>query len=157
MKEINLSKGLKCQVDDSDFENLNQFIWHVKQCRKRAYAHRGGNGKSGSYMHREIMNVSNPEISVDHIDGNPLNNQRSNLRTCTHAQNICNSKLNSKNTSGYRGVTWHTGAKKYMAYIRHNYKMYNLGLFETAEEAALARNEKAVKLHGEFAVLNVIP
>lgn len=108
-------------------------------------------------MHREIMNVSNPEISVDHIDGNPLNNQRSNLRTCTHAQNICNSKLNSKNTSGYRGVTWHTGAKKYMAYIRHNYKMYNLGLFETAEEAALARNEKAVKLHGEFAVLNVIP
>jgi hypothetical protein len=102
-------------------------------------------------MHRAILEGA-PQ--VDHIDGDGLNNQRSNLRPATQAQNMANSRKYSTNTSGFKGVGWHKAAKKWRADITFDYKTRYLGLFPTAEDAARAYDSAAKSLFGVFACLN---
>ena len=100
-------------------------------------------------------------MHVDHIDGNGLNNQRSNLRIATRLQNLKNKVVQvGKIHSKYKGVCKQVckhGDKIYAywtALITSDFKRHYLGTFKTEEEAALAYNKKAVELHGEFANLN---
>lgn len=88
---------------------------------------------------------------VDHIDRNRSNNRIENLRSATASQNQGNRNLDSKNTSGYRGVTWHKAAKKWQARIKTNGKVRHLGLFLTAEDAYMAYCKEAKQYFGEFA------
>ena len=157
MKEIPLTKGKTALVDDEDFDVLNKRKWHLSQGRAVTNIKALVNGRTANYgesMHRMIMNPSKGMV-VDHKDGNPLNNQRSNLRICTPLENARNSKhRNSK--SGYKGVapscvgTW-------KAYIHINKKQIHLGIFIDKEKAAQAYNEAAKKYFGEFASLNELP
>lgn len=87
---------------------------------------------------------------VDHIDGNKLNNQRSNLRICSHAGNMQNRSKNRDNTSGYRGVYWHAKLQKWMAKMTFQGRQHYAGFHLTREGAAAARDALAKKLHGEF-------
>jgi hypothetical protein len=101
MKTIQLSNGGEALVDDEDFERLNQFKWRNSKTPNNLYA------ESGAFlrMHRLIMNCPDGLI-VDHIDGDGLNNQKSNLRICSHQDNICNTrKTPGKFASDYKGVT----------------------------------------------------
>jgi hypothetical protein len=107
-------------------------------------------------MSRFILSAPDGKL-VDHIDGNPLNNQNENLRLCTNAENCRNTKIYKNNTSGYKGVQSIGKQGKWFAIINCNRKQKYIGTFETKEEAAMAYNEYAKKLHGEFARLNVIP
>lgn len=94
---------------------------------------------------------------VDHIDRNPCNNKRSNLRGATKSQNGANRRSNRNNTSGYKGVIIRggdTAPNKYRARIKLNYKGVHLGSFPTAEEAARAYDRAAIEAWGEFAVTN---
>ena len=85
-----------------------------------------------------------PTLQIDHIDGEKTNNAWNNLRLATNKQNAENTKLSSKNTSGYRGVTFRKEYGKYEANVKHNQKRFYLGSFATAEEAAeAARNKRA--------------
>lgn len=93
----------------------------------------------------------------DHINRDPLDNRRENLRVATPSQNSCNHGLQSNNTSGYKGVSWSTERQKWEAYIKLNRKRISLGRHKTLRAAVLAYNEAAARLHGEFAVLNPIP
>src|ERR1043165_3940616 len=86
---------------------------------------------------------------VDHIDGNGLNNRRSNLRLATYAQSSMNRGRNIKNSSGYKGVDLKDG--KWRAEIQVSRKKVYLGRFSTPEEAYAAYCEAAKKYHGEFA------
>ena len=61
------------------------------------------------------------------------------------------------NTSGYKGVYFNKKANKWMSYIRYNNKLINLGLFVNPIDAAIAYNNKALELFGEYARLNIIP
>lgn len=108
-------------------------------------------------LHRLITNANVMEY-VDHINGNTLDNRRSNLRICTKAQNCKNRGLSKNKTSkvNFKGVTYYKSNKKYIARITNNENKIYLGSFNTAEEAAKAYNEAAIKYHGEFARLNVI-
>lgn len=94
---------------------------------------------------------------VDHKDRNPLNNHIDNLRLATPSENQHNRAKSKNSTSGYKGVSWHKSEKKYYVQIKLNYKQYHLGSYDTAEQAALAYNEAAKRLHGEFAYQNEIP
>jgi hypothetical protein len=94
-----------------------------------------------------------PGLVVDHIDGNGLNNTRVNLRICTSAQNICNSKGRSK-TSKYKGVTRRKMSNKWFAQIKFNRKHIDIGRFDNEIEAAKAYDNVARKLFKEFAYLN---
>jgi hypothetical protein len=146
---IPLTKGKFTIVDAEDFVWLSQFKWHCI-INKSAYAYHSFNGKQTS-MHRVIMNPP-PGLVVDHIDGNGLNNCRSNLRICTIVENQRNSKGWSK-TSRYKGVSW-SKKNKWASAISLNFKRIHLGYFDNEIEAAKAYDKKAAELFGEFAYLN---
>ena len=149
MKQITLAnKSTFALVDDSDFECVNQWKWHLDIT---GYAVR--KPKSGKiYMHRLLLNVGAKQ--VDHINGNTLDNRRSNLRPSTIAENRRNKGPKSENTSGYKGVT--KRKNKWIAQISANGTGYYLGIFDNKESAAKAYNKAATQLHGEFAKLNKI-
>ena len=87
---------------------------------------------------------------VDHINLNPLNNRKSNLRICTKQQNEMNRPTRSHNTSGVTGVSKHKQTNKWRAYIEYNQKYIHLGLFNTKEEAIKARKEAELKYFGKY-------
>lgn len=90
----------------------------------------------------------------DHINGNTLDYRRSNLRECTRAQNVFNSKLMSRNTSGFRGVSWDAQKQKFRARISFQGTRVTAGWFIDPVEAAKAWDHLAVTLIGKFARLN---
>ena len=154
-KEIILTQGKVAIVDDDDYEYLNQFKWHIVSGRYAA-TNMKINGKSKSiYLHRFIMKVSK-DMQVDHVDNNKLNNLKTNLRICTHAQNNINRPVRSNSKSGFKGVIFYRKLKKYIARIRFNKKEYYLGCYIEIKDAAKAYNAAALKYHGEFANLNKI-
>lgn len=161
MKEIQLTKGKVALVDDEDFEYLNQWKWQACQKRNNKYYvgrtdYKVKGKKNRIWMHRLIMKPFENFI-IDHIDGNGLNNQKNNLRICTHSQNLMNRCKNINNTSGYKGVVYNKLDKKYRAKIYFNSKCISLGRYINPIDAARAYNQAAQKYHGEYAQLNVIP
>lgn len=157
MKLIQLTQGKFAQVDDDDFEYINSFKWQAVKSKKGKtfYAVRRKyiNGKKTLIiMHRIIMNLFDKKLFIDHIDFDGLNNQKLNLRTATFSQS--NSYRSAKSKYVYRGIRPDCG--KWESRITLNKKQIRLGRFKTQEMAALAYNEAAIKLHGSFAMLNVL-
>lgn len=97
------------------------------------------------------------EFEIDHIDGNPSNNNISNLRLCNREQNIRNKCSNKSSTSKYKGVNYDSNRKKwYASGCDATGKYRSLGRHNNEIDAAIAYNEFAKKEHGEFARLNQI-
>ena len=88
---------------------------------------------------------------LDHIDGDSTNNRIENLRSATQSQNIANSGLSSKNTSGYKGVSYRKDTGKWSAQLMKNKKHISLGSYETKEEAYQAYIIGAKKYFQDFA------
>lgn len=97
------------------------------------------------------IGVDPGNLQIDHIDGNGQNNDPANLRLATRSGNMQNRGAYQNNTSGFKGVGWHKKTQKWQARIRHNWKRYALGYFDTPEEAHAAYVRAAEELHGEFA------
>jgi hypothetical protein len=87
---------------------------------------------------------------IDHIDGNPLNNNIENLREANPYQNQQNAKRRSDSTTGIKGVTVCKHANKYMARVRINGVRKYLGLFDTLAEAEKVITQTRLQLHKEF-------
>lgn len=85
----------------------------------------------------------------DHIDRNPLNNKKDNLRPCTQGENSKNHSLYSNNTSGVSGVS--ASNSKYRSYIDMNHKRINIGTFNDKNDAIIARLKAEKEYFGEFA------
>lgn len=160
MPEITCHNDIRVQVDESDLD-LAKHSWHVTTVNKRTghrYAMRGTKLKQKPityYMHRVILErvIGRPlerGEQVDHINGDDLDNRRSNLRIATNQQNTWNQKRSRRNTSGYKGVSFNIRSKKWHAYIYTNRVPKYLGSFDTAEEAAAAYEKAAKELRGDF-------
>lgn len=134
-------------IDNNDFKLVSQFKWTAHRCGNTIYAATKINRKTVE-MHRLILGIIDPKIKTDHKDRNGLNNQRYNLRECTHAQNISNMRIRTGGTSGFRGV--YKKGDKFIAKIRDRH----IGCFKTEIEAALAYNKEAIIEFGKFANLN---
>lgn len=163
LRTIELTQGFVTTVDDEDYERLNSYKWCVHNASKEntQYAIRKsrkseGGKRSNIRMHSFIMNCPLGMV-VDHIDGNGLNNQRSNLRLATTAENSRNSRISKRNTSGYKGVYFHSRDKKWIARIKVNVKYKVICYTKNVIEAAIAYNKAALEYYGQFASLNVIP
>lgn len=158
MKLIN-AKGGKVSVDDDMFGILSQNKWYID---KRGYARRTYkiNGSLITEMlHQIVLHLPNGSpLMVDHINGNRLDNRRENLRVATKAQNGHNQGIQRTNTSGYKGVTFHSGRGlgKWVAQIRVNGKRIHIGVFDDIHIAAHEYNKACIKYHGEFARLNLV-
>jgi len=149
MKKIPLTRNSFALVDNEDFEYLSQWHWFLSG---KGYAERyNGQKKSPIKMHSQIMNTPNG-LFCDHINGNRLDNRKSNLRLVTNQQNLCNRGKASNNTSGYKGVSFQ--CKKWYAKITSFGKQHHLGSFKEKIDAARAYDKAAKELHGEFARLN---
>lgn len=125
-------------VDDADYESLNRHRW----CLSNGYAVRGteSNGiKRRHAMHRQILGLKHGDRRLtDHIDGDPLNNQRSNLRIVTQAQNMQNRRHDRIGKSQYRGVSWLNRERLWRGRVTINYREHVVGYFKDEEEAAAA-------------------
>lgn len=157
MKEIPLTRGYVALVDDEDFEWLSQWKWCVHfggTKYGKPYAMR----RSGDHtmrIHRLVMGCTKGDgRHIDHINGNSLDNRRSNLRDCTPSQNGENAHANRKGSSRFKGVSQDRG--RWRARIRVKRKLYSLGHFDTEEEAARAYNESARDMFGDYACLNPV-
>jgi HNH endonuclease/AP2 domain len=149
MKEVPLTRGKVALVDDEDFERVAAYKWCYMTVGYAARSVVEGKKRRLVYLHRFILR---PEkgAHIDHIDGNKLNNQRNNLRTCTHQQNMRNRTNHRNNTSGHKGVAFDKSTGIWKAYINIDGKTVHLGRFPTAELAAEYRNGVAEKVFGEF-------
>lgn len=156
MKEIIVksTKGeFKVLVDNENFEELNKYKWTINIVNKYTYVYRSftiNKKKKFIKMHRQIMNIENSKILVDHINHNTLDNRKENLRLCNHSTNGMNRNVRKDSTCKYLGVRYMKDRNKYTAQIQGKH----IGIFNTEIEAALAYDNKAKILFKEFANLN---
>jgi hypothetical protein len=143
MKLIPLSKDMEAQVDDADYDELMRYPWHANPSGQKWYARRIEYGNS-IYMHIQLMEPTG-ELEVDHIDGNSLNNQRCNLRLVTRSQQM----INREHYNDYRGV--YRNRDRWRARGKLDGAIFDLGTFDTPEQAARAYDTWARQYHGEFA------
>ena len=150
---VPLTRGYTAIVDAEDYERVIQWSWQPQFSRSTLtiYARGRVNGKH-MLMHQYIMECSHARF--DHKDHDGLNNRKDNLRPCTDAQNIQHGRVRKCNSSGFIGVHFFKKNQRWIAYVGKGYHVNYIGSFSTAEEAARARDAKALELHGEFAVLN---
>jgi HNH endonuclease len=156
MVEVPLTQGKVALIDDEDAERVlaHKWMYNYNHTPAHGYAVRRGKQRENQAsvrMHRFILDAP-PNMHVDHINGNGLDNRKENLRLATHIQNAQNQRLPRNNTSGFKGV----GRKydRWEARIVANRKRVYIGLFNTKEEAARAYDAAAMLLHGEFARFN---
>lgn len=159
MKIIYLTKGYHTEVDDEDYDYLNQWKWHVqlRQNGEVAAVRRNiitDKGQRGLQMHRVLLSLTDKNILCDHIDRNPLNNQKSNLRVCNKFENGKNRTSAKGSTSKFLGVGFLSKKNRWIAQIRIDKKLTYLGCFKTEEEAGKCYDQAAQKYHKEFANLN---
>lgn len=151
MREIPLVNGKGVAlVDDEDFDALNAFRWRR---HPHGYAITTPYGRT-IYMHRFVLGCFDGG-EVDHLNGDKLDNQRANLRTCSRSENMHNTrKSKAGRTSQYKGVSWSEKRKRWIARIDVNGKKKMVGSSQYEVAAAVAYDEAAREHHGEFARLN---
>lgn len=165
MKTLGLRGDAVALVDDDDFDFVAAHNWTATKITTVNYTRyaarmisRKGK-KSRLYMHREIMRrqFGDSDLigkTVDHIDGNGLNNQKSNLRIVTQLINNIRRGKNRRNTSGYKGVTWHKRNRRWSVSVNSGSRHTFVGMFKDKIEAAHAYDKAARIIHGQEAYLN---
>ena len=153
IRYIALTQGKFAIVDAADYEWLSQYKWYASEGHAgKCYAMSHAGRRRPVRMHRLIMKPP-PGFVVDHIDGNGLNNRRSNLRICTQAQNLRN-RPGRVATSRFKGVSFDKRRNLWAACISENDRTIHIGCFDSEIEAAFAYDLNALALAGEFAYLN---
>ena len=160
MKAIPLTQGKVALVDDEDFEWLSKWKWYAWKSKNGWYAmHNKWSPKAKKQkiirMHRFILGTKKDQ-EVDHKDHNGLNNQRTNLRSCTHLENCMNQRPRKDCSSKYKGVHWRKSCKKWQCRIACHGKQHHLGYFKSEYDAALQYDIAAQFFFGEFALLNLL-
>jgi len=160
MKTIPLTQGYSAIVDDEDYERVAAYVWRANVSRRvdgscRVYALRAislFDGGGGQYLHQFI--VDTPEgMQTDHVNGDGLDNRRSNLRVCTRTENQRNRRACGR-VSEYKGINFYKRTSMWRAIIAVGGKQKCLGYFASEIEAANAYDAAAMKYFGEFARLN---
>lgn len=131
MKFIELTKGKVAKVDSDLYESLSKHKWHCSALGYAVRTKRLDNKKKTIWMHREIAKTSVGMVT-DHKNGDKLDNRRRNLRTCTHSENNHNK---SGKFLGRKGIYFCKTTKKWRARIMVNGHIYEIGRFNSQEDA----------------------
>lgn len=160
-----LSRGKVTRVDQDIYE---KFKWkrlsamisgnqkHLPEQEKRYYAQVYFEGYKKKLLHRYLLDAPE-DMFVDHINGDPLDNRRCNLRCCNNLQNSQNcmpKKKTAKIHSRFKGVGWRHHIARWGARIKFKGRNVYLGDYDNEEDAAIAYDVGAQILHGEFACTN---
>lgn len=136
-------------IDKDDVELCQQYCWSIKsngylQARDKSTG-------DVIYIHRLIMRFPDSELyNVDHKNHNKWDNRKCNLRIATRSENTMNSVTPSTNSSGVKGVIWHSSAEKWQASITIQGEKLYLGIYSNFEDAVKARKNAEVKYCGEY-------
>lgn len=137
--------------DTEDFDIIKDFCWTINN---KGYLL----NRKNQEFHRLILglyeNGAFDVYVVDHINHNPLDNRKSNLRICKQIDNTHNSKIKRNNTSGVTGVQWMKDRNKWRAFIGINNQRKYLGDFNNIEDAINTRKEAEEKYFGEYSYNN---
>lgn len=138
----NCEETARALIDLDDVNKIKNYKWCLDHYSYVC-------SQSCSRMHRLIMDCPE-DMVIDHINHNPLDNRKSNLRICTQHENMMNNSKRNDNTSGVIGVSFNRRRNKWVAQIMYNKKHIHLGCFNTKEEAAEARRQAEIKYFGEY-------
>lgn len=143
-------------LDDEGLELFNKYSWCVNNIGYLVSTYFEGTKCKAKMFARILLNIENKNLYADHMDGNKLNNQISNLRLVTHKQNLANRGKFKNSLSKYKGVRIDPRRKniKYRASIRIEGKSVNLGAFNDEIEAAKAYDKAASDSFGVYARIN---
>lgn len=130
-------------IDLEDIDLVKEYRWSLSTLNYVKH------NKENLYLHRLIMNCPK-SMEVDHINNNPLDNRKTNLRICTHKENLKNMSLSKRNTSGYKGVSWYKRYNKWKVRIVYNGKDIHLGYYDTLDEAIQIRKQAEIKYFGDY-------
>lgn len=134
--------------DKEDFDKIKRYCWRIDT---KGYV--VANSKDGTnktiWLHRVIMEVTDPKLYVDHKDWNTFYNKKENLRIATKSENNINIHRKKNNTSGYTGVTMNNSGN-WLARISLNGVRYNLGTYKTFEEAVKVRHKAELLFHNKW-------
>ena len=158
MQEIELTQDQVALVDDEDCEWLSDFKWCAQWRTPRKVfvaARNSGASNQTILMHRQITGAPLGKV-VDHHNHNTLDNRRKNLRVCTWSQNAANGRKRLHSSSRFKGVSWYKRFQKWRASICKDGRDHHLGCFADESDAARAYNGAAVRMFGEFALLNEV-
>lgn len=150
MALIRSIKGTEFIIDDEDLEMVSLYLWNIRQANYVQSTHFG----KTVFLHRLLMGLTDfkDKRVVDHINGNSLDNRKSNLRVCTIKENVRNRGPSTLNTTGYKGV-FKTRCG-FVAKITVDRKTLHLGNYILKEDAAMAYDIAAIRHFKEFAWLN---
>lgn len=126
-----ISKGevFECVIDTEDLEKVKPYTWN--KGNKMYVVHKN---KETHYMHRLITDCPKG-MFVDHVDRNPLNNKKENLRIVTNQQNSQNKALLPNNKTGYRGVYFENQTGKYRVQLVINGETMDFGRYDDVDIA----------------------
>ena len=147
-------KGHKVEIDDEDAGRILALSWWVSSSPEtdgRVLCFSTKIGRKIIKLQRFIMDAP-PGLVIDHLDGNRLNNKKSNLRICTVQENNMNLRMSRRNTSGYKGVYFinnKRNSRKWRAMISLDGRKLHLGYFERPDEASSAYEEAAELFYGD--------
>ena len=153
MKKILLTRGMVALVDDCDYELVSRYKWYADKAKKTFYASTFINHNKHYRMHRLILGLTDPNIKVDHENGNGLDNTRKNIcqtDSTFNCMNSCKKYRNGKKpTSRFKGV-FRENDGRWISYVNYKGKRTYCGFnFVSEIEAARARDAKAVELWGK--------
>ena len=155
-----LSKGYRALVDDDDPKEPWKYKWTAEEKRHPngklrtvyAYKHIVKKGKrTTQYLHRFLLDVSDPKVEVDHEDSNGLNNGRKNLRRASRQQQSRNSSKCKGTSSRYKGVYKRRDCKGWVAQTKVFGRKVHIGSFSSEELARNAYDSYVISNYGEFA------
>jgi hypothetical protein len=159
---VKLTNGRTALVDDEDYERVSALVWWEQDGYAMRQVRPGGRKAKARrvWMHRFVLGIEQPypDVEVDHLDSDGLNNQRANLRVVTKAENQQNrQKQRSPASSRFKGVSRDDSdgrTKPWRAYIRVGGRLIRLGRFADEEEAARAYDAAALEHFGPNANTN---
>lgn len=151
-RTIPLTRGATARVDAEDYAQLAAMgRWSLSNKGYALHWTTLNGQRKALYMHRIIMNAP-PDLQVDHINHNRLDNRRENLRFATRSENNASRHILKSNTSGFTGVS--RNGNRWECRIRYQKQRIYLGSFTNPLEAAMTYDVAALFLFEDFAVLN---
>lgn len=149
-------------IDEEDADSVLRLKWEVSKTSRAVggfvhFAVRSRVRVNGRYVRKSLgtflMNPG-PGFEVDHKNGNSLDNRRENLRLATRSQNIANTRKSTSSKSPFKGIYFHKAKQRWHASAKFQGKPIHIGYFDSAVDAAIAYDNCARLIHGEFARLN---
>ena len=144
------SKGKMFIIDLEDLDKTLKYCWNVAHLNYVVSATRRDEGRKPLKLHRYLMNCTDANLVVDHINHNPSDNRKSNLRICTQHQNTFNQRPKKQNKTGVRGVRFIAQMNKWETRFKFDGKERAVGYFDNLADAIALRKQYEEKYYGEF-------